>query len=365
MRCGYCDFNTYTSDELGDGATRNGFADSLRAESSLLAAAAQAGGAEPPPLETVFFGGGTPTELDPDDLVRILDGLQADFGLSNSAEVTSEANPDSVTLEALARMRAGGFNRISMGMQSAMPHVLATLDRTHQPERVPDAVRWARQAGFEQISLDLIYGTPGETLEDWRVSLERALALEPDHISAYALIVEDGTAFARKVSRGIVPAPDDDLMAEKYELADELLSVAGLHWYELSNWARDAAARCGHNELYWRSDDWIGLGPGAHSHIADTRWWNIKHPRPWAQHITAGGVPVAGGEELDADTERIERILLESRMADGLDVAAVGPAAQRRIPELIDQGLIESHDDRLVLTLTGRLLADRVVRDLT
>ena len=364
-RCGYCDFNTYTSDELGDGATRSGYADSLRAEAALAAAAAETAGARPPTLDTVFFGGGTPTELRAGELVRMLEGLDETFGIAAGAEITSEANPDSLTPEGLDEMRAGGFNRLSVGMQSAVPHVLATLDRTHRPEGVPQAVTRARAAGFEHISLDLIYGTPGESLADWRASLEAALELEPDHISAYALIVEDGTALARNIARGRVPEPDDDLTAEKYELADHMLMQAGLCWYELSNWARGPEERCRHNELYWRSDDWIGLGPGAHSHIARSRWWNTKHPRPWAQQITGGYLPVAGGEKLDDATVNTERILLESRMVDGLALTILEPDARGRVDELIDDGLAVLRGEHLVLTLRGRLLADVVARTLT
>ncbi|MGZ5402243.1 MAG: radical SAM family heme chaperone HemW, partial [Aeromicrobium sp.] len=278
VRCGYCDFNTYTADELGEGATRASYADTAIAEirqaASLLVEAS--------PIETVFFGGGTPTQLPPGDLVRILSALRDSFGFVPGIEVTTEANPDSVTPESLATLCEGGINRISFGVQSAVRHVLATLDRTHRPEGVPDAVRWARAAGFEQLSVDLIYGTPGESMDDWRRSLDHAISLEPDHVSAYALIVEQGTALARRVSRGEVAVPDDDEMADKYILADSLLEAAGLGWYELSNWARDEASRCRHNELYWEGADWWGVGPGAHSHIDGNRWWNVKHPAAYA-----------------------------------------------------------------------------------
>src|SRR5699024_7257244 len=286
-----------------------------------------------------------PTELRAGELVRMLDGLDETFGIAAGAEITSEANPDSLTPEGLDEMRAGGFNRLSVGMQSTVPHVLATLDRTHRPEGVPRAVSRARAAGFEHISLDLIYGTPGESLADWRASLEAALELEPDHISAYALIVEDGTALARNIARGRVPEPDDDLTAAKYELAEQLLGQAGLRWYELSNWARGSAERCRHNELYWRSDDWIGLGPGAHSQIARSRWWNTKHPRPWAQQIASGQLPLAGGEKLDDLTVNTERILLESRMVAGLPLAIIEPPARDRIGKLVDDGLVDLHGE--------------------
>ncbi len=213
--------------------------------------------------------------------------------------MTTEANPDSVTPEGLAALREGGFTRVSFGMQSAVPHVLQVLDRTHDPARVPQAVAWAREAGFEQVSLDLIYGTPGETVADWQASVDAALACEPDHVSAYSLIVEDGTRLARQVRTGVIPAPDDDDLAEKYVIADDAFTAAGLHWYEVSNWARDEAARCRHNELYWRSKDWWGVGPGAHSHVAGERWWNVKHPSAYAARIAAGESPAQDGEVLE------------------------------------------------------------------
>jgi oxygen-independent coproporphyrinogen-3 oxidase len=235
VRCGYCDFNTYTADELGEGATRASYADTAISE---IRQAHISFGSRP--IDTVFFGGGTPTQLPAADLVRMLEALGAEFGLAPDAEVTTEANPDSVTPESLAELRAGGFTRVSFGMQSAVPHVLAMLDRTHDPDRVPLAVGWAREAGFEHVSVDLIYGTPGETLTDWRASLDAAVAMDIDHVSAYALIVEDGTAFARKVARGEVVMPDDDETAAKYELADSVMAAAGFDWYELSNWAKTA-----------------------------------------------------------------------------------------------------------------------------
>ncbi len=360
VRCGYCDFNTYTADELGEGATRASYADTAISE---IERAHSAVGDRP--VDTVFFGGGTPTQLPADDLVRVLRSIDDRFGLAPDAEVTTEANPDSVDPRSLATLRAGGFTRISFGVQSAVPHVLATLDRTHDPERVPEAVRWAREAGFEQLSVDLIYGTPGESFEDWRTSLEHALSLEPDHVSAYALIVEDGTAFARQVRRGEVQMPDDDEMADKYVLADDLLTSAGLGWYELSNWARDEAARCQHNVLYWNSDDWWGVGPGAHSHLAGQRWWNVKHPAAYAQRLAAGESPRMDGETIDAATAQVERVMLQTRLRSGHPVAELSDEARAKLPELVHRDLIAVSDDRLVLTLTGRLLADAVVRELT
>lgn len=360
MRCGYCDFNTYTADELGEGATRASYADTAISEIELQ----RRGFPDLPQVETVFFGGGTPTQLPSADLVRVLDALRDAFGLADDVEVTTEANPDSVTSESLAILRDGGFTRISFGVQSAVPHVLAMLDRTHNPDNVPQAVRWAREAGFEQLSVDLIYGTPTESMADWNTSVEQAIELGPDHISAYALIVEPGTAFARKVSRGEVVMPEDDETADKYLLADELFSAAGLGWYELSNWARDEAAQCRHNVLYWRSDDWLGIGPGAHSHVAGERWWNVKHPAAYAQRLAAGESPRHDGETIHAETARVERIMLETRLRAGLGLDALSSAARALVTDLESRGLADVSDDRLVLTRRGRLLADAVVREL-
>lgn len=358
VRCGYCDFNTYTAAELGGGASQASYADTALAELELLATVLPGA----PPASTVFFGGGTPTLLPSADLVRLLGGVRRVIGLAPDAEVTTEANPDSVTPASLRELRDGGFTRISFGMQSAVPSVLAVLDRTHDPERVPQAVAWARQAGFEQVSLDLIYGTPGETAEQWRTSVETAVALAPDHVSAYSLIVEDGTALARRVRAGEVPMPDDDDLADKYVLADELLSAAGLHWYEVSNWARDDDARCHHNELYWTSQNWLGIGPGAHAHVGGVRWWNVKHPRAYAARLAAGTSPALAREVLDQETRRLERVLLEVRLRDGIRVVDLpDPRLAHRVAA---GGLAVVDDERLVLSRQGRLLADAVVRDL-
>ncbi|MEZ5093017.1 radical SAM family heme chaperone HemW [Nocardioides sp.] len=362
VRCGYCDFNTYTAAELGSapGASQASYANAAVAEVRLARRVL----GEPPPASTVFVGGGTPTLLATDQLAAVLDAVRSELGLVDDAEVTTEANPDSVSPESLAALRAAGFTRVSFGMQSAVPSVLATLDRTHDPARVPRAVGWAREAGFEQVSLDLIYGTPGETPDDWRRSLEAALACGPDHVSAYALIVEDGTAMARRVRRGELPPPDDDDLADKYLLADGLLGAGGLAWYELSNWARDDAARCRHNELYWTGADWWGVGPGAHSHVGGTRWWNLRHPAAYAERLAAGRSPAAAREVLDAETRRVERVLLELRLSSGLDVAVLGDAGSAQVPALAEEGLVSLRGDRLVLTRPGRLLADAVVRRL-
>jgi len=361
VRCGYCDFNTYTATELGGGASQASYADTAIAEIRL---ARQVLGEVDVPVETVFFGGGTPTLLPPTDLARILGAIGEEFGLAPGAEVTTEANPDSVDLAALEVLREAGFNRLSFGMQSAVPHVLATLDRTHDPERVPAVVDWARKAGFGKVSLDLIYGTPGESLADWQTSVDGALACEPDHVSAYALIVEEGTALARQIKRGEIAMTDDDDLADKYLLADEAFADAGLGWYEVSNWASGLDQECRHNVLYWTGADWWGVGPGAHSHVGGVRWWNVKHPTAYAARLADGASPAYARELLDEETRRIERVLLEVRLAAGLPLDALEDAGRAAVGEIVARGLATVADERLVLTTPGRLLADGVVRDL-
>lgn len=294
----------------------------------------------------------------------MLAAVRDEFGLAADAEVTTEANPESVDPAYLAAIREAGFNRVSFGMQSATPHVLQILDRKHTPGRALQAAKEATAAGFEHVNLDLIYGTPGESLDDWRTSLESALSAEPDHVSAYALIVEDGTQLARRVRRGELPMPDDDDLADKYLLADELLSGASLNWYEVSNWARTADARCRHNELYWRGDTWWGIGPGAHSHVGGVRWWNVKHPSAYADRMAAGDSPAYAREVLDEETRRVERVLLEIRLSAGLPVDVLDKPGQDAARLAIADGLLVESADRLVLTQRGRLLADAVVRDL-
>jgi oxygen-independent coproporphyrinogen-3 oxidase len=365
VRCGYCDFNTYTAEELGPGVSRASYADQAVAEVRL---ARRVLGERDLPVDTVFLGGGTPTLLPPEDLGRVLRAIDDEFGLAPDAEVSTEANPDSVDLSYLERLREAGYTRVSFGVQSAVPHVLAVLDRTHDPRRVPGVVEAARAAGFEQLSLDLIYGTPGESNDDWEATLEAALACAPDHVSAYSLIVEDGTALARRVRRGELPMPDDDDLADKYVQADERLAGAGLGWYEVSNWARDDAARCRHNLGYWSGADWWGIGPGAHSHVGGVRWWNVKHPAAYAGRLAEGVTPAHAREVLDAETRRVERVLLEVRLRTGLPVDVLdglgGGTARRALPSLVADGLVEDRSDRVVLTLRGRLLADGVVHRL-
>ncbi|WP_110182517.1 radical SAM family heme chaperone HemW [Nocardioides solisilvae] len=363
VRCGYCDFNTYTPSELGDvgDTSMASYADQAVAEVRL---ARRVLGEAAREVRTVFVGGGTPTLLPPADLVAMLGAVRSELGLAPDAEVTTEANPDSVTRDGLARLREAGFTRISFGMQSAVPHVLATLDRTHDPARVPLAVEWARAAGFDEVSLDLIYGTPGESQADWETSLDAALASSPDHVSAYSLIVEPGTALARRVRRGELPVPDDDDLADKYLLADERLVAAGMEWYEVSNWARRPQSRCLHNLLYWRGADWWGVGPGAHSHVGGVRWWNVKHPAAYAARLAAGASPAHGREVLSDEDRHVERVLLELRLREGLPLVALSERERAGVPGVVARGLVLQEGDRLVLTREGRLLADGVVREL-
>jgi putative oxygen-independent coproporphyrinogen III oxidase len=361
VRCGYCDFNTYTVEELGSGASQATWAESAITE---VRQARRVLGDVDLPVSTIFFGGGTPTLLPPAELGVVVASIAAEFGLTRDAEITTESNPDSVAVWDLDHLRGVGFNRISFGMQSAVPHVLATLDRTHDPLRVPAAVGWARSAGFEQVSLDLIYGTPGESLEDWEVSVDAALACEPDHLSAYALIVEDGTALARSVRRGELPAPDDDDLADKYVATEDRLREAGLSWYEVSNWARDDGARCRHNLAYWTGADWWGIGPGAHSHVGGVRWWNVKHPSAYAERLREGHSPAHAREVLTEEDRRTERVLLELRLATGLDRDVLDEGGRAAVPDLVRRGLLVADAPALRLTLGGRLLADAVVRDL-
>jgi len=363
-RCGYCDFNTYTATELGGGASQSAYPGLVEAEVE-LAAKVLPGGV---PVSTVFFGGGTPTLLAAAEIGGILRKIDVAFGLEKTAEVTIEANPETVGPAELEQLLRNGVTRISFGMQSAVPHVLRVLDREHQPGRPLDCVRWARAAGFERISLDLIYGTPGESDDDWRRSLTAAIEAGPDHVSAYALIVEDGTRLAAKVRRGEIAAPDDDAMADRYLIADDLLSQAGFSWYELSNWAKGDPSRCRHNELYWTGGQWWGFGPGAHSHVGGVRWWNVRHPTAYAQRIAAGHSPAAAREQLTAAERRMEEIMLRSRLAEGIPLTLLRGTALDYAERTVASGLTDPAafaDGRLVLTLQGRLLADAIVRDLT
>ena len=361
-RCGYCDFNTYTPAELrigGDFASvSHNYIDLLLKEADLVPDAG--------PIPTIFFGGGTPTLMQPSDLAKVLNRLRDRFGFTNDCEITIEANPDTVSLEKLEELRSIGINRVSFGMQSAIPHVLATLDRTHNPENVVRATNWARTAGFKEVSVDLIYGAPGESLTEWEETIDQALSLPISHISAYALIVEDGTKFAAQVKRGDVVMPDDDETADKYLLADAKFSAAGLNWYEVSNWSLPGS-QCRHNIAYWEGKNWWGMGPGAHSHIDGKRWWNVKHPSAYGERISGGLDPAHGSEILTLAERESERILLAIRLPSGIALETLSIEQRERVLPFVAQGHLEAGDwneGYLRLTLSGRLLADRIVREI-
>jgi oxygen-independent coproporphyrinogen-3 oxidase len=369
-RCGYCDFNTYTATELGTGVSRGSYADTVLLELRLAAAVLGDGdalGQRIPPVSTIFFGGGTPSLLPAEHLGLIISEVAERFGLAPDVEITTEANPESVAPGYLAALRQAGFTRISLGMQSAAPHVLEVLDRRHRPGRPEQAVAEAHAAGFEHVNLDLIYGAPYETDADWQASLDAAVGSGPDHISAYALVVETGTALARQVQAGVVPPVDDDVLADRYVMADETLAAAGFDWYEVSNWARTPEARCRHNELYWSDANWWGFGPGAHSHISGTRWWNVKHPARYTAMLQSGASPAAGRETLDPAARYTEKVMLGVRMRDGLPTYDLTSEARRALPQLATWGLLDASEvaaGRVVLTQRGRLMADAVVREL-
>lgn len=357
-RCGYCDFNTYTATELGDSVRRDTFHEALIDEVRLARRALES---DDRAVSTVFVGGGTPTLLDASALTAVLEAIHQEFGLAPDAEVTTEANPDSVDRRMLEELRAGGFTRVSLGMQSSAPAVLRVLERTHTPGSSTAAARAARDAGFEHVNLDLIYGTPGESDDDLRRSLDDVLASGVDHVSAYALIVEDGTPLARRVRRGEIAAPDDDVAAERYVIVDEALASAGMAWYEVSNWARPGG-ECRHNLGYWGDADWWGVGPGAHSHLDGRRWWNVKHPRTYAERLSAGVAPEEGAEVLTGEQRAMERIMLGLRLAEGLPVEDIEGDLSRVGEGLLDEAALAR--GRVVLTRRGRLLADSVIRSL-
>ena len=354
-RCGYCDFNTYTPAELG-GVNPDAWLQALGTELALAAARVDA-----PPVNTVFVGGGTPSLLGGQRLATLLDMVREHFTLAPDAEVSSEANPESTWPEFFAAIRAAGYTRVSLGMQSVAPRVLATLDRVHSPGRAAAAAREAMAEGFEHINLDLIYGTPGESDDDLIRSVEAAVEAGVDHVSAYALLVEDGTALARRVRSGELAAPDDDVLAHRYELVDARLSAAGLAWYEVSNWSRPGG-ECRHNLGYWDGGQWWGAGPGAHGYIGTTRWWNVKHPNAYAEKLAGAMLPAAGFEQLGPDALHTEEVLLKTRLRQGLPLDRLGTAERERAQVAVTDGLLVTEGDRLLLTPRGRLLADAVVR---
>jgi putative oxygen-independent coproporphyrinogen III oxidase len=356
-RCGYCDFNTYVPKRPGQ---QSEFVKAALAE--LRYARAQLGDRR---VATVFIGGGTPTLLGADQLLRLLTGIDECFGLAADAEVTTEANPESVDLEKLRALRRGGFTRVSIGMQSAVPHVLRALDRAHTPGRAAAAAVEAREAGFEHVSLDLIYGTSGESDADWDLTLDAALAAQPDHVSAYALTVEPGTALAAAVGRRAVPAPDDAAQARRFAHADDRLLAAGFDWYELSSWALTPDAHCRHNIGYWRSHDWWGIGPGAHSHVDGVRWWNVLRPNAYAERLREGLSPAAGSEVLTEEQRALEAVLLGLRQREGLAMSSLSAAGERAAQREVARRHVTIAGGRAQLTRKGRLFADAVARDLS
>ena len=362
VRCGYCDFNTYTATEL-DGASQSDYADVLIREIEFSSDVLSRSGVAKRALKSVFFGGGTPTQLPASDLVKILKKLEASFGIAPGAEVTTEANPDNVDLDYLSELRAGGFTRVSFGMQSAVPSVLKTLERTHNPENVRKAVDMARAAGFPSISVDLIYGAPGESLSDWASTVKEALSLDIDHISAYALIVEAGTKLAAQIKRGELTMPDDDLMADMYLLIDQQALQKGMKWYELSNWSKPGH-QSRHNIAYWKSQNWWGLGPGAHSHIDQKRFWNVKHPNAYKERVFAGESPIKDSEILTDEQRKSEYIMLAIRMPQGVRKAALTVAQYERTMEYIKSGHVIDREDSIALTPKGRLIADRLTQEM-
>ena len=365
-RCGYCDFNTYTPSELKPGSdsvasVADGYINALLHE--LEIAQARMGSRE---ISTIFFGGGTPTLLPGQQLARVIEGARTRFGLARDCEITIEANPDSVNFSSLQQFREAGFNRISFGVQSVQSHVLQVLDRTHDSSRVAEVVGAARNAGFDSISIDLIYGTPGESIDDWEASIDFALSLPIDHVSAYALIVETGTKFGAAVGRGEILMPPDDETAEKYLLVDAKMKNAGFDWYELSNWAK-FGHECRHNQSYWESNDWWGLGAGAHSHLLGERWWNVKHPQRYITSLLDGENPIAESEKLSPEDQSVERIMLRIRMREGLPISDFTTLQRATLEDFRRRELFldkEWNEGRVVLSPQGRLLADQVVRAL-
>ena len=367
-RCGYCDFNTYAPGASGaEHGLQSQWSIGAVRELELLAATYPG---QIRPFDTVFVGGGTPSLIDPKQVASAITAAREVFGFQEDIEITAEANPESFTEKVAEVWRSAGVNRISFGMQSAAPHVLAELDRSHAPDRVNSAYSIARDYGFANLSVDLIYGARGESLADWRRTVEVAIALEPDHISAYSLTVEKGTALGRRVKAGQSWVDDGDAMAVKYEIADELFGSAGYQWYEISNWAK-SGFECRHNLGYWRNHDWFGVGPGAHSHLlqsggvtesdrTSTRWWNVKHPTQWQSSLAADRLPVESEEILSLEQRSVEEVMLGVRLREGL--AASLPEWLHA--ELLADELIEASTAKVVLTRRGRLLADTVTHKL-
>ena len=365
-RCGYCDFNTYTPAELKITSElkdiSNSYIDLLISE--IKSARIEVG--ESAVIPSIFFGGGTPSLMEASDIGRVISTIKDQFNLAKDAEITLETNPDTVTKEKLAQFLAAGVNRLSFGMQSAVPHVLATLDRTHNPDNLPQVTKWAKEVGFKEISVDLIYGTPGESKEDWQRSIDAALSLPITHISAYALIVEEGTKLAAQIKRGEVGNVDDDLSADKYIMADQAFTSAGFNWYELSNWAKpNSESR--HNIFYWLGKNWWGAGPGAHSHLNGRRFWNVKHPNLYKERIIKGESAVAEFENLESVQIESERLMLSIRLPSGVEKSTLNDKQILDLAGYVESGHLDQANwnlGRATLTLDGRLIADRILREI-
>ncbi|AEX72606.1 radical SAM family heme chaperone HemW [Corynebacterium diphtheriae] len=357
-RCGYCDFNTYTPGELGGTASPESYLDALEKELELAAASGTTR-----PATTVFIGGGTPSMLGASGLTRVLSAVRNTIGIALGAEVTTESNPETTSPEFFSELLESGYNRISLGMQSASSSVLRVLERKHTPGRAFDAAREAMNAGFLHVNLDMIYGTPTETDDDVRLTLERALDTGVDHISAYSLIVEDGTAMARKVRKGQLPPPNEDVYADRYGLIDTALRAQGFDWYEVSNWAKPGG-ECQHNLGYWLDGDWWGAGPGAHSHIASRRFFNVKHPSTYAQHLAQGQLPIKEEELLDSTERHEESVMLGLRLRQGLELSRFTEAERAVIEKYVGLKLLHIYDGRVASTLQGRLLIDGIIADI-
>ena len=363
-RCGYCDFNTYTPAELkistGLEQISNSYIDLLLQE--IDSVREQIVGEITVP--SIFFGGGTPSLMQPNDIGRVISKIKSEFDLPLNSEITLECNPDTVTKDSLENFKKVGINRVSFGMQSAVPHVLATLDRTHKPENLAQATTWANKVGISEISVDLIYGTPGESITDWQTSIDSALALPITHISAYALIIEEGTKLAAQIKRGEVPEVDDDLVADKYLIADKAFKEAGFEWYELSNWSKPGS-ESKHNMAYWNGDNWWGAGPGAHSHLNGKRFWNVKHPNLYKERIQNKQSAVADSEVLKKDQIESERLMLLLRLPSGIEKQTLNQNQLSELSEFVESGHLDRanwNQGRASLTLNGRLIADRILR---
>jgi len=365
-RCGYCDFNTYTPSELqittGLKNITNSYTTLLITE--IKSARKQVG--ERAVVPSIFFGGGTPSLMEAEDIKSIISNIGSEFDLAVDIEITLESNPDTVDKDKLEKFYQAGINRISFGMQSAVPHVLATLDRTHNPDNLYQVTKWASEVGFKEISVDLIYGTPGESKSDWQKSIDTALSLPITHISAYALIIEEGTKLAAQIKRGEVDQVDDDLTAEKYLMADNAFTKFGFNWYELSNWSK-VNSESKHNLAYWLGKNWWGAGPGAHSHLNGKRFWNVKHPNLYKQKIDANESPVADSEDLKELQIESERLMLSIRLPSGVEKNTLNEQQISDLSGYVESGHLDKGDwdnGRATLTLNGRLIADRIVREI-